>query len=156
MFTCQNETKRGSQQTGQCVFSIPCEWVRSYIWGTGRLLAVRIREHTYNLKQCLLEKSKLAQHAYEKHGVNWESTSRITKYKETTHLACSTNRISQPSLYIPPILIHLFSEEFNMPEWKSLWTLVAPLFLPVLLRSSVWFPEIARLAKHFPSFYFRF
>jgi hypothetical protein len=34
---------------------------------------VRIREHRYNLKQGLIEKSKLAQHAYEEdHRVSWD------------------------------------------------------------------------------------
>jgi hypothetical protein len=49
----------------QCVNSIPCECGRSYISETGRPLAVRLPEHRHNLKEGLLEKSKLAQHAYE-------------------------------------------------------------------------------------------
>jgi hypothetical protein len=32
---------------------------------------VRLREHRRNLKEGLLEKSKLAQHAYEDHKVGW-------------------------------------------------------------------------------------
>jgi hypothetical protein len=44
------------QQTAQCVFSIPCERGRSYICETGRLLAVRLREHRHNLKEGVLEK----------------------------------------------------------------------------------------------------
>jgi hypothetical protein len=32
-----------------------------------------LREHRHNLKEGLLEKSKLAQHAYDKcHGLNWD------------------------------------------------------------------------------------
>jgi hypothetical protein len=39
--------------------------IHIYIGETGRPLAVRLREHKQNLKEGLLEKSKLAQHAYE-------------------------------------------------------------------------------------------
>jgi hypothetical protein len=57
---------------------------------------VRIGEHRYNLKEGLLEKSKLAQHAYEEgHKVGWdevrileiESNSIYRKYKESAHMA---------------------------------------------------------------------
>jgi hypothetical protein len=57
--------ERDPQQTARCVYSIPCECGRSYIGETGSPLAVRLRELKHNLKKGLLEKSKLAQHAYE-------------------------------------------------------------------------------------------
>jgi hypothetical protein len=57
--------KRDPQQTAQYVYSFPGEYDRSYIGETGILPAVRLREHGHNLKEGLLEKSKLAQHAYE-------------------------------------------------------------------------------------------
>jgi hypothetical protein len=47
-----------------CVYSISCDCGRCYIGETNRPLELRIKEHKYNLKQGLLEKSKLAQHAY--------------------------------------------------------------------------------------------
>jgi hypothetical protein len=86
---------------------------------------VRIREHKYNLKQGLLEKSKLAQHAYEEdHRVSCdkprvlevEHNTRYRKYKESAHMTCSNNLISQPSLDISPIWIPLISEEVNKPK----------------------------------------
>jgi hypothetical protein len=41
---------------------------------TSRPLAVRLREHRNNLEQGLLEKSKLAQHAYEEgHKIGWDN-----------------------------------------------------------------------------------
>jgi predicted GIY-YIG superfamily endonuclease len=61
----KTKPQRDPQRTAKCVYSIPCECGRSYIGETGRLLAVRLREHRHNLQQGLLEKSKLAQHAYE-------------------------------------------------------------------------------------------
>jgi hypothetical protein len=91
-------------------------------------LAVRIREHRHNLKQGLLEKSKLAQHAYEEgHRVGWdqasvleiESNSRYRKYKESAHMACLINPISQPSLEISPIWIPLINQDVNKSKWKS-------------------------------------
>jgi hypothetical protein len=63
---------------------------RSYIGETGRPLTVRIPKHGHSLREGLLEKSKLAQNAYEEgHGVRWdearilefESNSRHRKYK---------------------------------------------------------------------------
>jgi hypothetical protein len=70
---------------------------------TGRPLAVQIREHRHNLQQGLLEKSKLAQHAYEEsHRIGWDearifgikSKSRYRKYKKSAHMACLTDLIT--------------------------------------------------------------
>jgi hypothetical protein len=69
----------------------------------------------------------LAQHAYEEgHRVGWdkaivleiESNSRYRKYKESAHMACLTNPISQPSLDISPLWIFLISKEFSKSERK--------------------------------------
>jgi hypothetical protein len=61
----KNRLERDLQQRAQCIYSIPCECGRSYIGETGRPLAVGLCEYRHNLKKDLLEKSKLAQHAYE-------------------------------------------------------------------------------------------
>jgi hypothetical protein len=62
--------------------------------------------------------SKLAQNTYEEgHRVGWdearileiESNNTYWKYKESAHMACLTNLISQPSLNISPIWIPLIS-----------------------------------------------
>jgi hypothetical protein len=54
-----------------------------------------------------MEKSKLAQHAYEEgHRIGWEeaeilkieTNSRYRKLQESAHMACMINPISQPSL----------------------------------------------------------
>jgi hypothetical protein len=96
----------------QCVYSFPCECDRSCIGETDRSLAVWFCEHRHNLKEGLLERSKLAQHAYEEgHSVVWdearileiESNSRHRKYEESAHMACLENPISQPNLDISPI-----------------------------------------------------
>jgi hypothetical protein len=85
---------------------------RSYIGETDRPLTVWLYEHRHEFKVGLLEKSKLAQHAYkEGHWDNWDevkileikSNSRYRKYKELAHMVCLTNLISQPSLDISPI-----------------------------------------------------
>jgi hypothetical protein len=104
--------KRDLLQTAQCIYCIPCECGRSYIGETGRPLAMQLHEHRHNLQESLLEKSKLAQYAYEEgHKVGWddarileiESNSRYRKYKNSAHMARLTNPISQPSLDISPI-----------------------------------------------------
>jgi predicted GIY-YIG superfamily endonuclease len=77
--------ERDQQQTAQCVYSIPCECGRSYIGETGRPLAVRLCEHRHNIKDGLLEKSILAQHAYEEgHRVGWDKASilEIESYQQ--------------------------------------------------------------------------
>jgi hypothetical protein len=70
----------------------------------------------------LLEKSKLAQHAYEEgHRVGWadariletENNSRYRKYKESVLVICLTNPISQPSLDISPVWIPFISNEVS-------------------------------------------
>jgi hypothetical protein len=52
--------ERDPRQTGQCIYSIPCECGRTYTGEIGRPLAVWLREHEHNIKEGLLEKSKLA------------------------------------------------------------------------------------------------
>jgi hypothetical protein len=99
------------QLTAQCIYNIPCECGRSYVGETGRPLSVRIRQHKLNLKNGLLEKSKLAQHAFEEDQVSRneakilhiEGNSRYRKYEESAHMACMNNPISQLSLEFSPI-----------------------------------------------------
>jgi hypothetical protein len=83
---------------------------------------MQICEHRHNLREGLLDKSKLAQYAYEgSHRVSWdeariletESNSRHRKYKESAHMACSTNPTSQPSLEFSPIWIPFISKEVS-------------------------------------------
>jgi hypothetical protein len=46
---------------------------------------VRLREHKHNLKQGLLEKSKLAKHAYEKsHCITWDDARIVRKEPSVT------------------------------------------------------------------------
>jgi TorA maturation chaperone TorD len=80
------------------------------------------------LAQGLLEKSKLAQHAYEEgHKVGWvkarisdiESHSKYRKYKEVAHMACSISQISQHSLNISPIWIPIIRNEVNISQRRS-------------------------------------
>jgi hypothetical protein len=82
----------------------------------------------HNLKEVLLEKSKLSQHAYEEgHRVGCdgarileiESNSRYRKYKESAHMAYLTNPFTQPSLDISPIWIPLISNEVTNSQRRS-------------------------------------
>jgi hypothetical protein len=60
------------QLTAHCIYNIPCKCGRSYVGKTGRPLSIRIGEHKLNLKNGLLDKSKLAQHAFEEgHQISW-------------------------------------------------------------------------------------
>jgi predicted GIY-YIG superfamily endonuclease len=125
----KTKPKRDTQQTAQCVYSIPCKCGRSYIGETGRPLAVRLRVHRHNLKDGLLEKSKLAQHAYEEgHRVGWDEAKILDiesnvryrrKYKEAAHMACSANPINQPSLDFSPIWIPIISDEVTNSHRRS-------------------------------------
>jgi predicted GIY-YIG superfamily endonuclease len=95
--------ERDLQQMPQCVYSIPCECGSNYTGKTGRQLAVWLRDHKHNLKEGLLQKSKLAQYAYEEgQRVDWdeatileiERNSRYRKYMASANIACLTNPIS--------------------------------------------------------------
>jgi hypothetical protein len=86
----------------------------------GRPLAMQLREYRYSLKEGLLEKSKLTQHAYEEgHSVSWDeatileivSNSRYRRYKESAQMECLTIPISQFSLDISAIWIPVISSE---------------------------------------------
>jgi hypothetical protein len=120
--------ERDTQQTARCIYNIPYECGRSYIGETGRPLAVWICEHRHSLHRGLLEKSELVQHAYEEgHRIGRddarileiESSSRYRKYKESVHMACLTNPISQPSLDISPIWTPLISNEVSNAQRRS-------------------------------------
>jgi hypothetical protein len=65
----KSRLERDPQQVAPCIYNIPRECGRSYIGKTGRPLGVQLREHRHNLKEGLLEKSKLAQHTYEEAGM---------------------------------------------------------------------------------------
>jgi hypothetical protein len=102
---------RDAQQMKQRVYSIPRDCGRYYIRERNRTLQARIKEHKYNLTQGLLEKSKLAQHAYEEgHKICWneakllriEPNTKYMKYKESAHRPMSLLNypMSQPSLDI--------------------------------------------------------
>jgi hypothetical protein len=67
---------------------------------------VRLRKLRHNLKEDLLEKSKLGQHVYtegdmvsrdEARILGIESNSMCRKWDELAHMACLTNPISQTS-----------------------------------------------------------
>jgi predicted GIY-YIG superfamily endonuclease len=124
----KTRTERGPQQTAQCLYSITCEYGRSYIGETGRTLPMRLHEHRHNLQQRLLKKSKLAQHAYEEGITVWlddarilevESNSRFIKYKESAHIACLTITINQPNFDISPIWIPHISNEVSNSQKRS-------------------------------------
>jgi predicted GIY-YIG superfamily endonuclease len=111
---------REAQQVNHCVYNIPCECGRCYIGETSRPLEVRIKEHKYNLTQGLLEKSKLAQHAYEEgHKICWkeakvvqiEPNTTYRKYKESALMSLADHPISQPSLDISPIWTPIIAAE---------------------------------------------
>jgi hypothetical protein len=111
---------RDAQQTKQCVYSIPCDCGRRYIGETSRPLEVRIKGHEYNLTEGLVEKSKLAQHAYDEgHKICWneakvlqiESNTTYRKHKESAHMSLTEHPFRQPSLDVSPIWTPVITAE---------------------------------------------
>jgi hypothetical protein len=97
---------RDAQRTKHFVCIIPFDYSKCYFGETSRLLDVLIKKHRYNLSHCLLEKSKLAQHAYEEgHKICWNEAKVLQvkpnttyrKYKESAHMYLIDQAISQPS-----------------------------------------------------------
>jgi hypothetical protein len=79
-----------------------------------------LKEHNYNLTQGLLEKSKLAQHAYEEdhkicrkeaNVLQIEPNTTYRKYKESALMSLVDHPISQPSLDISPIWTSITAAE---------------------------------------------
>jgi predicted GIY-YIG superfamily endonuclease len=58
----RTRAKINPQQTAHCIYSIHCECGSSYTGETGRPLAVQFWEHRHNLREVLLEQSKLVKH----------------------------------------------------------------------------------------------
>jgi hypothetical protein len=94
------------------------------------MFSMRIKEHKHNLKQGLLEKSKLAQHSYEEgHHIKWDEAEAIQKepntiyrkYKESAHMAYLENMISQPSLELSPFWLPIIREEIK--RMQENWSL---------------------------------
>jgi hypothetical protein len=81
-------------------------------------LEVRIKEHKHNLKQGLLEKSKLVQHAYEEGcRIKWDEAKAIQKEPNTIYRKYKEsyleNTISQPSLELSPFWLPIIKEEIR-------------------------------------------
>lgn len=105
-----------------CVYTIPCQCGKSYTGETGRPWAVRLGEQRQNVEEGHLERSRLAQHSFEKnHCIVWkeakilevEINSVYRKYKEATYLSCLQNPINKPSTEMSPIWYTLISKELS-------------------------------------------
>jgi hypothetical protein len=77
-----------------------------------------MKEHKYSLTQSLLEKSKLAQHAYEEgHNkatvLQIEPNTTYRKCKESAHISLLDHPISQPSLDISPVWTPVIAAEIK-------------------------------------------
>jgi hypothetical protein len=86
---------------------------------------VRIREHKHNFREGLLERSRLAQHAYEEdHSENWdgigilgvERNCTIRKYKEAAHNGMG-GKFDQPTQ--PGILSYLVFVVDGRNQWYT-------------------------------------
>jgi hypothetical protein len=85
-------------------------------------LALRLKEHQYNLKEGLFGKSKLAAHAFEVgHMIHWDQTEILQiesnpisrKYKEIAHMICSNNPISQGGLEMSPLWFPIIAKKLK-------------------------------------------
>jgi hypothetical protein len=84
---------------------------------TSKHLEAGFKEHKYNMTQGLLEKSILAQHAYEEgHQICLNEAKvvqieRNTTYRESAHMSLIDHPINQPSLDISPIWTPVITAE---------------------------------------------
>jgi hypothetical protein len=85
----------------------------------------------YSLFECLLEKSKLAQHAYKNgHKICWkeakvlqtEPDTTYRKYKQSAHMSLVDHPISQPSLDISPIWTPVIAAEVRKLQLCPMYT----------------------------------
>lgn len=75
---------RNLQQTVPSVCNIPYLWGRSYNGETGRLLAMQLL-YKQNLRDRVLEKSKLDHPAYEGHRVGWDEAKILETENNIRH-----------------------------------------------------------------------
>jgi hypothetical protein len=93
--------ERDRQETALCVHSIHCECARNYIGKTGRPLAIWLHEYRHNIKDDLLEKSKLAQPVYKLELYKLMIRAGIENARNRP-ISCLTNLISPPIVEISP------------------------------------------------------
>ena len=73
------------QNSKNCIYSIPCECGKYYIGETSRPLNVRIKEHQNLIKKYQIEKSKIAEHAWNNnHKILWNNTKILSKESIST------------------------------------------------------------------------
>jgi hypothetical protein len=83
---------------------------------------VWLREYRHNLREGLLEKSKLAQHSDEEgHRVGWDNA-RVYEIENNSNqnICMLINPISQASLDISPVWCPLISNEVSNSQRRSL------------------------------------
>ena len=87
---------------------------------TCRLLQTRVNEHKRNTTNGETDKSKIAEHSWEKkHIFQWDKesiiskieNSRIRKLKESAFIHCTDHVISQPSIDVSPIWLPIIKKE---------------------------------------------
>jgi hypothetical protein len=120
----------------------------------GQKLHWRNGETSSRAAPCLLEISKLAQHAYkEGHRVVWdearisviESNSSNRKYKESAHMSCLTTQMCEPGVGISPILAPLLAMRLAYSQGRSVWSgrFLTGTFIWAYPRGSIFVPQMA-------------
>ena len=87
------------KKRSKVVYQIPCSCGKKYIGETVRRLETRMKEHQDACQKGTLEKSALAEHAWENHHpIKWEEATVIDQartykellLKEAIHIRCNT------------------------------------------------------------------
>jgi hypothetical protein len=116
--------ERDLQQTAQCIYSIPSECGRSRNRQTSSRAApwTQAQSPAGSSRKIKISPTCLWRVGWDDARIlEIESNSRYRRYKESAHIACLTNPISQSSLDISPIWIPLTSNEVSNSQRRSEW-----------------------------------
>jgi hypothetical protein len=112
----KTKPKNETEETKNCIYSIPCKCRKKYIGETGRPLNTRITKHKCNTRMGEISKSKIAEHSRnEDHRIQWnkveimhkEEKRIIRKLKKSVFKRTTEQAISQPSIEVSYIWLPL-------------------------------------------------
>ena len=76
--------KNSPKQTSGCIYEIPCNQCnKKYVGQSGKELAIRIKQHKYNVRTGSMASSLFQHMNEENHSINWNAAKEIMYCKDS-------------------------------------------------------------------------